>query len=83
MPDPSLRIQVLKRSRHYRVRRAFVDFYNNRFLEGEILTFVTYQFLPYHGGYTVMFREKTLYLQEESNAEILNALGSYLVEIGE
>lgn len=83
MPDNSLEIQALKPSRRYRVRRAFVDFYNNPFREGEVLTFIAYHFLPYHGGYTILFREKSLYLQEEANAEILNALDMYLSEITE
>ena len=83
MPDTPLDIHHLKAAGRYRVCRTFVDFYNNPFLEGEVLTFVAYQFLPYHGGYTVVFREKTLYLQEEINAEILDSLDTYLREITE
>jgi hypothetical protein len=81
MPDNSLDIQHLKRSSRYEVRRAFIDYYGNRFLQGDVLTFVEYQFLPYHGGYTVVFQEKVLYLQEEANAAILDSLGRYLTEI--
>lgn len=69
--------QLTKDSR-YRVRRDFVDFYNNRFTQGDALTFVEYHFLPYHGGYTIVFKERNLYLQEEENATILDSLGDYL-----
>ena len=60
------------------VQRDFADFYHNQFTQGEILTFVEYHFLPYHGGYTVVFKERTLYLQEEVNSDILGSLGDYL-----
>jgi hypothetical protein len=83
MRDASLDVQKLKRSARYRVRRAFADYYRNPCREGEILTFVEYHFLPYHGGYTLVFQERNLYLQEEENAEILNSLGTYLVQIGD
>lgn len=83
MRDSSLNIEKLKRSGRYRVRRAFADYYNNLCREGEIWTFVGYHFLPYHGGYTVIFEERTIYLQEELNAEILDSLGTYLEPIQE
>jgi hypothetical protein len=74
-------IHALVKSVRYKVRRDFVDFYKNQFTQGEILTFVEYHFLPYHGGYTIIFKEKQLYLQELENADILECLGDYLIPV--
>lgn len=81
MADPLLSIYQLKEAAQYRVCRSFNDFYQGAFREGEVLTFVKFHFLPYHGGYTVVFREKTLYLQEEANADILDAFGSFFRQV--
>ena len=78
MPGSSIAIQDLKLHSQYRVLQDFVDFYQNQFRQGELLTFVESHFLPYHGGYTVVFQERTLYLQEEVNSSILGSLGDYL-----
>jgi hypothetical protein len=71
-------IHKLKKGSQYRVRQNFADYYHNQFTEGERLTFLESHFLPYHGGYTVVFEEKILYLQEEANSNILSALRDYL-----
>jgi hypothetical protein len=76
-------IHGLKKEVRYQVRQDFTDYYQNQFLQGEILTFMEYQFLPYHGGYTVVFKERNLYLQEEQNANILGCLGDYLRPVTE
>jgi hypothetical protein len=76
-------VYQLRKNWRYQVRRDFADFYNNRFSQGEVLTFIEYHFLPYHGGYTIVFQERTLYLQEEVNANILNSLGNYLSPLTE
>jgi hypothetical protein len=76
-------VYQLRKNWRYQVRRDFADFYNNRFSQGEVLTFIEYHFLPYHGGYTVVFQERNLYLQEEVNANILNSLGNYLSPLTE
>ena len=73
-----MEIQHLTKGSQYKVQRDFADFYGNQFSQGDILTFVEYHFVPYHGGYTIVFQEKRLYLQEEQNAQILDALGEYL-----
>ena len=73
-----MKIQDLQKDSQYTVQQDFTDFYHNQFAHGERLTFVEYHFLPYHGGYTILFKEKTLYLQEEKNSNILDALGEYL-----
>jgi len=78
MSGSSIEIQDLKVRSQYRVLQDFVDFYQNQFRRGELLTFVESNFIPYHGGYTVVFQEKTLYLQEEVNSDILSSLGDYL-----
>ena len=78
MSGSSTDIQDLKTDSHYRVQRDFTDFYYNQFKKGELLTFVESHFLPYHGGYTVVFKERTLYLQEDVNSDILGSLGDYL-----
>lgn len=74
-------IYHLEKSARYRVCQSFMDFYKNEFRSGEVLTFVQYHFLPYHGGYTVVFEERNLYLQEDENADILNAFSSYFQQI--
>ena len=71
-------IHQLTKGAKYRVQQDFVDFYGNQFVQGEILTFLEYQFVPYHGGYTIVFQEKKPYLQEEQNVQILDALDDYL-----
>jgi hypothetical protein len=78
MGQTPLDIYHLEQDRKYVVRQTFQDFYHGQFHKGEVLTFVEFNFLPYHGGYTVIFREKKLYLQEEENARILDSLGEYL-----
>ena len=78
MSSSSIDIQDLKIHSQYRVQQDFADYYQNQFRQGELLTFVESHFLPYHGGYTVVFRERTLYLQEEVNSDIIGSLGDYL-----
>ena len=83
MTDSPNSIHELKKAARYRVHRDFIDFYNHQFRQGELLTFLEYHFLPYHGGYTIVFQEKNLYLQEEENTNILDALGDYLRLVSE
>ena len=71
-------IHSLRQGLQYRVLQDFHDYYRNSFTTGEQLTFIKSHFLPYHGGYTVVFKERTLYLQDEENANILDSLGEYL-----
>jgi hypothetical protein len=71
-------IHALEKSVRYRVCQDFRDYHQNHFTQGEVLTFVEVHFLPYHGGYTVIFQERNLYLQEEANANILDCLADYL-----
>lgn len=71
-------IDDLKQNRRYTVKQSFVDYHGNHFEVGEILTFQKKDYLPYHGGHTMFFAERTLYLQDEEQAEILQGLWTYL-----
>ncbi len=62
----------------YTIEKDFTDFYNQPVFRGEKLTFVERNFLPYDGGHTIVFIQRTLYLQEEMNKNILDNLNAYL-----
>lgn len=63
----------------YRVVQSFTDCYGNTFDGNELLRFKERHFLPYHGGHTIVFDERTLYLQEDQNKEILGNFSKYLI----
>ncbi len=67
----------------YQVIRSFTDYYGNSFEQGEILRFWQRYFLPYEGGHTIVFEERSLYLQEEKNQEIVDHFSEYIVQIGQ
>ena len=71
-------IYTLERDAAYVVSRCFTDYYGNEFAPGEMLTYVERHFLPFHGGHTIVFRERKLYLQEEENKDIIGSLAEYL-----
>ena len=62
----------------YIVARPFLDHWQQPFAVGEKLTFVQRHFLPYHGGHTLVFKEKSIYLQEDENADLINLFDQYL-----
>ena len=62
----------------YRVIRPVTDHYGTVFAVGEELTYVSRDFLPYHGGHTLVFQPRAMYLQDEDNADVLNDLDAYL-----
>ena len=62
----------------YQVMQTFTDYYNNQFQRGELLRFKERHFLPYHGGHTIVFEQRPLYLQEEENAAILSNFSEYI-----
>ncbi len=66
----------------YRVIREIKDYYGTIFPVGMDLIFVRRDYLPYHGGHTVFFRPRPMYLQDEENADVLGALDQYLQAIG-
>lgn len=65
----------------YQVLKSFTDYYGNCFEQGEILCFKQRHFLPYDGGHTIVFEERSLYLQEEKNQEILEHFAEYFVQL--
>ena len=65
----------------YEVMQTFTDHYQNQFQRGERLRFKERHFLPYHGGHTIMFDQKSLYLQEDANQEILSHFSDYLAQV--
>jgi Domain of unknown function (DUF3601) len=65
----------------YRVLQSFTDYYANEFQCGELLRFKERHFLPYEGGHTIIFDERSLYLHEEQNRSILEHFSDYIVPI--
>jgi hypothetical protein len=65
----------------YQVVQTFTDHYNNQFPRGERLRFKERHFLPYHGGHTIIFEQRPLYLQEEENAAILSNFSEYIAPV--
>lgn len=71
-------IYNLEKDATYVVTRRFTDFYGDVFSQGELLTYVERHFLPYHGGHTIVFKERNIYLQEEANQDIIDRFAEYL-----
>lgn len=67
----------------YQVMQTFTDHYNNQFQQGELLRFKERHFLPYHGGHTIMFDQRSLYLQEDDNATILSNFTDYISSVNQ
>jgi Domain of unknown function (DUF3601) len=67
----------------YKVIQSFTDYYGNSFEQREVLRFKQRFFLPYEGGHTIVFEERSLYLQEEKNQEIVDHFSEYFVQIGQ
>ena len=65
----------------YQVVQTFTDHYGNEFRRGEHLRFKERHFLPYHGGHTIVFDQRPLYLQEEANASILENFSDYIARV--
>ncbi len=70
----------LEAGKQYRVIQNFKDFDDNTFETAELLTFVGQSSVPYHGGYTLKFKERSISLQEMTNAEFINQFDTYLEE---
>jgi hypothetical protein len=82
-PDPNLEGTVygLTPGREYQVIQSFTDHYGNVFEAGERFRFKQRHFLPYHGGHTILFEERALYLQEDQNRDILDHFSEYIALI--
>ena len=70
-------IYALEPAVTYVVRRTFTDFHGNVFSPGEVLTYVERHFLPYHGGHTIVFQERRMWLQEDANRHIVEHFDQY------
>jgi len=70
-------VNDLRKGRRYVVARGFTDCHGGRFEAGERLTFRRHDYLPYHGGHTLVFDERTVYLQDEENADVLSGIWTY------
>jgi len=80
-PDSEAHGYRLTPGSRYQIIQSFTDYYGNVFTQGEILRFKEQHFLPYHGGHTIVFEERSLYLQEEENADILAHFSSYVQRV--
>ena len=80
VPEPDLKSGVygLVPGAKYRVLRAITDYHGGSFAAGDVLTFVKRDYLPYHGGHTLTFEPRVMYLQDDENADVLGRLDSYL-----
>lgn len=78
LPNANGTISDLRKGQRYLVTQSFVDHHGGHFRPGESLTFVKADYLPYHGGHTLHFEERMLYLQEEENASVLGKIWSYI-----
>ena len=65
----------------YRVIQSFTDYYANQFQLGELLRFKERHFLPYDGGHTIVFDQRSLYLQETQNEELIANFSDYIERI--
>ena len=74
-------VHGLVQGAEYRVLQTFTDCYQNQFQRGELLRFKERHFLPYHGGHTIIFDQRSLYLQEEMNQEILANFAQYIARV--
>lgn len=72
----------LVRDAEYIVREPFTDYHGQQFLPGELLRFRERHFLPYHGGHTLVFEPRAIYLQEDDQSDILAGLPRYLAARG-
>jgi len=65
----------------YQVIQTFTDYYQNQFQQGELLRFKERHYLPYHGGHTIVFDQRSLYLQDDENAAIISNFAEYVRRI--
>ena len=71
-------ISDLREGQSYLVKQSFIDHHGGKFEAGECMTFLGHDYHPYHGGHVLNFAEKSLYLQDEDQAEILRRIWAYL-----
>jgi len=83
--EARLHFHDMRPGERFRVIRRFTDFDGNVVEEGLVLTFLSYSFFHYDGGYTATFEERVIRLAEihSENREILESLSSFLLRINE
>jgi len=74
-------IYTLVEGATYVVNKKFTDFYRSEFLPGERLIYAERHFVPYHGGHTIVFKDRNLYLQENQNQDIIDRFAEYLSRV--
>ena len=74
-------IYSLVKGATYVVNKKFTDFYGNEFLPGELLIYAERHFLPYHGGHTIVFKDRNIYLQEDENKDFIDSFAEYLSRV--
>lgn len=74
----------MKPGGRYRVRRPFTDFDGQQVEGGRTLTFRSYRYFPYDGGYTLEFEEGVIRLAQiaPDNAAVLESFPLYFEEAG-
>lgn len=75
--EPSLPLQQLLPNTRYKVLKPFEDFHGRMFVPDDILTFVKQQ-PNYLGLHILEFKEATVHLHAEQNADIISRLFDYL-----
>jgi hypothetical protein len=80
-PDAEGTVYEMTPGSHYQVMHSFTDYYGNSFQPGERLRFKERHFLPYEGGHTIFFHERSLYLQEDKDREILENFSAYIARV--
>lgn len=73
-----MRITDLVVGETYVVVQPFRDFRGTLVQAGDLQTYEGYSFLPYDGGFTVRFRQETLFLQEDAQAEVVEHAERFL-----
>ena len=77
-PDRAPTVYDLVPGVEYVVLRPFVDYHQQSFETHQRLRFIGRAFLPYHGGHTLFFEGRAMYLQEEQNADIIDGFARFL-----
>jgi hypothetical protein len=80
-PDAEGTVYEMTPGSHYQVMQSFTDYYGNSFQPGERLRFKERHFLPYEGGHTIVFHERSLYLQEDKDRAILENFSAYIEKV--
>jgi hypothetical protein len=65
----------------YQVVQTFEDYYKNEFQRGDLLRFKERHYLPYHGGHTIIFDQRSLYLQDDENSAVLSNFSEYITRV--